>query len=541
MLSIERENLSSPLLADSSVPTMNDNEEERGTGFIAVVVSANDNTNPNLTLHVTPPSQPFWKSPAQITAMVSNFSTSYNVVNISLVLPIFESIYKVSEEEYATCASSLLAGMAVGQLLGGALGDSFLGRLGALHVAMAFQIVSSIGSALVPTKHLFLALAIWRFLLGVGCGGVYPLAAVLSAEQGDQAHAPKTEDETPEERRQQLHRVVIVFSMQGVGFLAVPLLTVPLLYATDNVDLVWRLVLGFGSLPGLLLVALQYNLYRRNFRDRHAVPPEEPASEAIAADVPLEYGKSTWVSENHESTLISQNEQTEAEAMDGYDDVIRPTSLWDSIKHEPHLGRKLIGTAGAWFLFDVLFYGNTLFQPVVMEAAFGGGVSALRKVATDSLILSLIALPGYIFSAIVMGKRVCYLTQTPRFVQKQGFVVMGMLYAIIGSYWSFLKRVPWLLVLVYGSTFFFANYGPNTTTFVFPSLVYSPECRSTLNGISAAAGKAGALFGATLFEPAARELGDDKVMLICAGVSVLGFAITHFFVRLPPAHHETQL
>jgi PHS family inorganic phosphate transporter-like MFS transporter len=97
------------------------------------------------------------------------------------------------------------------------------------------------------------------------------------------------------------------------------------------------------------------------------------------------------------------------------------------------------------------------------------------------------------------------------------------------------------LVLVYGSTFFFANYGPNTTTFVFPSLVYSPECRSTLNGISAAAGKAGALFGATLFEPAARELGDDKVMLICAGVSVLGFAITHFFVRLPPAHHETQL
>ena len=541
MLSIERESLSSPLLADSSVPKMNDHEEERGTGFIAVVVSANDNRNPNLTLHVTPPPQPFWKSPAQITAMVSNFSTSYNVVNISLVLPILESIYKVSEEEDATCASSLLAGMVVGQLLGGALGDSFLGRLGALHMVMAFQIVSSIGSALVPTKHLFLALAIWRFLLGVGCGGVYPLAAVLSAEQGDQAHAPKTEDETPEERRQQLHRVVIVFSMQGVGFLAVPLLTVPLLYATDNVDLVWRLVLGFGSLPGLLLVALQYNLYRRNFRDRHAVPPEEPASEAIAADVPIEYGKSPWVSENHESTLISQNERTEAEAMDGYEDIIHATSLWDSIKHEPHLGRKLIGTAGAWFLFDVLFYGNTLFQPIVMEAAFGGGVSALRKVATDSLILSLIALPGYIFSAIVMGKRVCYLTQTPRFVQKQGFVVMGMLYAIIGSYWSFLKRVPWLLVLVYGSTFFFANYGPNTTTFVFPSLVYSPECRSTLNGISAAAGKAGALFGATLFEPAARELGDDKVMLICAGVSVLGFAITHFFVRLPPAHHETQL
>jgi PHS family inorganic phosphate transporter-like MFS transporter len=483
-----------------------------------------------------PPS--LWKNAAQITAMVSNFSTSYNVVNISLVLPILQSIFNVSDEEEATCASSLLAGMMVGQVLGGALGDSFLGRLGALRVVMAIQIASSIGSALVPNStHLFSALAIWRFLLGIGAGGVYPLAAVLSAEQGDQAHAPKLEDETPEERRQQLHRVVIVFSMQGVGFLAVPLLTVPLLYATDNLDLVWRLVLGFGSLPGLLLVALQYKLHRSSLQERHTVPVREP-QEDEEADVPHEDGV---IRESH-SVLHAEHSEAETSTAAVDEAVTHSPSLWNSIKHEPQLGRKLVGTAGAWFVFDVLFYGNTLFQPIVMETAFGGGggEDALRRVATDSLILSLIALPGYILSAIVMGKRVCYITQTPRFVQMEGFVVMGMLYAIIGSYWSYLKRVPWLLVLLYGSTFFFANYGPNTTTFIFPSLVYSPECRSTLNGISAAAGKAGALFGATLFEPAARDFGDDKVMLICAGVSVLGFAITHFFVRLPPVSGEAR-
>jgi PHS family inorganic phosphate transporter-like MFS transporter len=135
-----------------------------------------------------------------------------------------------------------------------------------------------------------------------------------------------------------------------------------------------------------------------------------------------------------------------------------------------------VGTAGAWFVFDVLFYGNTLFQPIVMETASGGGggEDALRKVATDSLILHL---DSYKWKD-------------------------SLLYAIIGSYW-------------------------------FPSLVYSPECRSTLNGISAAVGKAGARFGATLFEPAARDFGDDKVMLTRAGVCVLGFAIMHFFVRLP--------
>jgi PHS family inorganic phosphate transporter-like MFS transporter len=270
-------------------------------------------------------------------------------------------------------------------------------------------------------------------------------------------------------------------------------------------------------------------------QERHTVPVREPEG-GEGADLPNEHGV---IRESHS---VSQTEHSEVESTTVDEVVTHASSLWDSIKHEPQLGRKLVGTAGAWFLFDVLFYGNTLFQPIVMETAFGGGggENALRKVATDSLILSLIALPGYILSAILMGRPVCYITQTPRFVQMEGFVVMGMLYAIIGSYWSYLKRVPWLLVLLYGSTFFFANYGPNTTTFIFPSLVYSPECRSTLNGISAAAGKAGALFGATLFEPASRAFGDDKVMLICAGVSVLGFAITHFFVRLPPVSSEAR-
>jgi PHS family inorganic phosphate transporter-like MFS transporter len=389
------------------------------------------------------------------------------------------------------------------------------------------------------------------------------LAAVLSAEQGD-AHAPKIEDETPQERMQQTRRVVLTFAMQGVGFLAVPLVTVPLLNLTDNLNLVWRLVLGFGSLPGLLLVVLQWRMYRRRYHAHgHETVPQNGSEDFHHEHAVVSSGHG----HGHETVPQSGSEDLEAHAThenevvssahgrgfslvpedEGHhhEDVSTSTvssssSLWASIWHEPHLIQKLLGTAGTWFLFDVLFYGNTLFEPIVMETAFGGrgGDDVLKKAATDSLILACIALPGYIISAFVMGKRVCYVSQTPRFVQMQGFVAMSLLYAVIGAYWSYLKRIPWLLVLLYGSTFFFANYGPNTTTFVFPSLVYSPECRSTLNGISAAAGKAGALLGATMFEPVSQELGDDRVMLICAGVSVLAFAMTHFFVRIPPVNPE---
>jgi hypothetical protein len=57
--------------------------------------------------------------------MISNFSTSYNVVNISLVLPIPEQLESnTTEADAAAVASSLLASMIldqiVGQIVGGA-------------------------------------------------------------------------------------------------------------------------------------------------------------------------------------------------------------------------------------------------------------------------------------------------------------------------------------------------------------------------------------------------------------------------------------
>lgn len=105
--------------------------------------------------------------------------------------------------------------MVVGQLVGGALGDSpWLGRLGALLLVMALQIAASIGSSLLfllggHNGDVYLWLAGWRFLLGIGAGGVYPLAAVLSAEQGGGG------DRGQEDQSKNVDRVVLTFSTQG--------------------------------------------------------------------------------------------------------------------------------------------------------------------------------------------------------------------------------------------------------------------------------------------------------------------------------------
>jgi PHS family inorganic phosphate transporter-like MFS transporter len=113
----------------------------------------------------------------------------------------------------------------------------------------------------------------------------------------------------------------------------------------------------------------------------------------------------------------------------------------------------------------------------------------------------------------------------------QGFFLMSVLYMIIGIGWDTIRRNPVALVTLYGLTFFFANYGPNTSTFILPSLVFEqPESRSTLNGICAACGKLGALIGATIFAPASQQFGDNVVMILCSVIATISFLITLWFV-----------
>eukprot|EP00536_Pseudo-nitzschia_multiseries_P010493 jgi/Psemu1/203400/e_gw1.321.59.1 len=513
----------------------------------------------------------------QITAMVSNFSTSYNVVSISLVLPILASVCPdgaITETDTALVASSLLGGMIAGQLVGGALGDSCLGRMGALRLVMALQIAASLASAVVyvgvdedednvdagvgvddtPVANAYAGvwwnLAVRRFWLGIGCGGVYPLAAVISAEDhsndchsNSNSNPNSNSNSNSSSSSSSVRRVVWTFGTQGVGFATVPLAAVVLLAVTSDLNVVWRTLLGLGAVPGVVLVGLQCLEW---CRQREEVGTDGDGNGGGAPEREREHDFVPTVGDDDDDDDDDNGGEEET--------PIPGRGRWlQTLLHEPGLGRKVLGTAGTWFLFDVVFYGNTIFQPIVVAAAFGttshnhnddddndadADIAVLRKTAVDSLLLACIALPGYAVSGLAIGTKkkskgclTLLPAQTPRYVMLQGFAAMAVLYAIIGANWTHLKGDhPVVLLALYGGTFFFANYGPNTTTFVLPSLVFRPEHRSTWNGVSAACGKLGALVGATLFAPAADELGDEAVMKLCAGVALVAWWLTYLAV-----------
>ena len=90
-------------------------------------------------------------------------------------------------------------------------------------------------------------------------------------------------------------------------------------------------------------------------------------------------------------------------------------------------------------------------------------------------------------------------------------------------------------VVLYAFTFFFSNFGPNTTTFIVPAEIFPARLRSTCRGISAAIGKIGAIAGSLGFSYASESksktsddagytagIGMRNKLLILAGINVAG-------------------
>jgi len=425
-------------------------------------------------------------------AAFSNLSTAYNLVNINLAHVVLQNEYCDGGDkcpgEVTTASTACLVGAIVGQLTFGYVGDC-LGRGRALQLTMMLSIFGALVSAFAfplnssyrPSVFTFLSIS--RFVLGIGVGGVYPLAATIAAESSTQ-------------NTNRGRAVSIVFSMQGIGTLLVPLVGMAALYGfgtpedrtalgTPVPGLAWRFILGIGALPGIILLPFK----TRSSSSESSTRPSQPVG----------------------TLTVFQ--------------ALGMRKYWKS----------LVGCAGGWFLFDITFYGNTLFQPTVLQAVFGKtdskgftptiGHRLETNLCEQLVIIALIGLPGYYIAAWLMDKL------GRKNIQLQGFVMMAVLYGILGIWIDSISNSSHvLLLIIYGLTFFFSNFGPNSTTFILPSESFPFEVRTSLNGFCAASGKAGAAIGSALFKPIQNATSNQTVFLMCAACSLIGVAITAFCI-----------
>ena len=178
----------------------------------------------------------------------------------------------------------------------------------------------------------------------------------------------------------------------------------------------------------------------------------------------------------------------------------------------------LAGTAGTWFLLDYAYYGNTISTPQILSL-ISPGASVTHRIALQLAIFAVAAVPGYAL-AIACMDRIGH-----RRLQLTGFAMMAACFGVIAAVPGLTTTVaPFLLV--YGVSYFFTEFGPNMTTFVLPSELYPAAMRATGHGISAGVGKLGAFIGVFLFPVLQSSLGLRGTLLLTAGISVAGLALT---------------
>lgn len=145
----------------------------------------------------------------------------------------------------AFVSSIALLGAAIGALAFGSLLDRF-GRKQIYGLEAILLIVSALGSAFLTPVNSTTILSVWRFILGFGIGGDYANSATIMTEYSNRT------------RRGML--VGMVFSMQAVGLVLGPLVSIALITSNIPLATIWKLLFAFGAIPSAMVIYSRWTL-----------------------------------------------------------------------------------------------------------------------------------------------------------------------------------------------------------------------------------------------------------------------------------------
>jgi len=174
---------------------------------------------------------------------------------------------------------------------------------------------------------------------------------------------------------------------------------------------------------------------------------------------------------------------------------------------------------------DIAYYGTTISSPIVLKA-LNSHANLVTNMFYTLIIFVVAALPGYIVSILTIDRL------GRKWIQCVGFAMMALAYALIAVVPAISAyTVPFLLV--YGLSYFFTEFGPNVTTFVYPAEIFPVMVRTTAHGIAAALGKVGAFIGAFAFPYLLITFHLQGAMAVAAVVSLVGLLLTIFTLPEP--------
>src|SRR5947209_8664542 len=293
-------------------------------------------------LDESPLSSFHWKT--VITSGMGFFTDAYDLFIIGVVISILRPLWHPSALDISLLGSTALISAALGSIVFGRLAD-MLGRKFVYGYELLVLAAGAIASALSPGITWLL---IFRFVLGLGIGGDYPVSATLMSEYSNRHDRGKL--------------ITLVFSTQALGLIVGPLIAIILLSSGVNQDLTWRLMLAFGAVPALATFYLRRQI-AESPRFALASGNAQGVAEAVARAMQRTYSDNV---EKDTGELINKGTPGAPEKQQLSSPQPQKRSLLDLLK-TPFFLIWLTGTAGTWFLLDIAYYGTTVSTPIVLK------------------------------------------------------------------------------------------------------------------------------------------------------------------------------
>ncbi|KAJ5242865.1 uncharacterized protein N7469_001192 [Penicillium citrinum] len=392
----------------------------------------------------------------------------YVLFSIGNIKPLFQKTFPSCWKDHQICDKQWLnavdyleiIGIIVGQILVGFVGDWIGRRWGLIQDAtIMFVGLLMLTAAWGVTQNGWVICYAWSlFFYSVGVGGEYPMTATSGMENA----VGSGKISTKEDRLHRGRKVTSAFLMQGWGQFFNQVLLIILLLCFHH---------GSGNDP-YSAVATQWT-YRISF----AIP--------AVGTLWLVYYRAYHMKAASKQLTAAKKKAS----VTGYDvDSLRLTFKY--------FGPRLLATAGGWFANDVFFYGNKLFQSEFIEV-LSPGSSSVMPTWLWNLVNVGVSLVGYYLASFLIDNKL----YGRKWMQTVGFLMCFVLFVVPGFHYEYYTRPENIksFQTMYFLSSFFNQFGPNCVSFLVAAEVFPTPIRATAHGLSAAAGKSGALLASVLY------------------------------------------
>jgi putative MFS transporter len=409
------------------------------------------------------------------------FFDAYDVAIMSSALPVLAGLWGLDTIQTGNLGSAGYIGMVIGALIGGTLAD----RLGRAKVFCLFTAMYSIFMGVAATANSFPVLFFWRIVIGIGIGGLVPVATSYLSE-----FIPS------KLRGRSLSLLNAIFGMgSAFAYLMGYMVIVPI---------AWQYGFLIGAIPIVLAIfgwfflpeSVRFHLQKGRVKEAAEAVDKIETKLIGAPTVPLE-----------EAVRMEEEAKRKREAI-----KVSPVAIADLFKKDIRGTTILISIM--WFCLAYATFGMTTWLPTLLATELGYDIGGgLLWMALSTAIAACIApLAGVL--ADVIGRKPTILLVYLTFAF--GAFLLFTFGGIAGKFFMVLMSVGINMC--------------NAVNYVYVPESFPTRVRASGVGFSSACGRVGAMIGPTFLGILLSTTGNvNTILYVNMGVLIFAAAIVMIF------------